>query len=276
MKIIKRGGEAELFDSRKLCNSIVLAGAKQEIAEGVCEIVHTSIDSGITTEKIFTKTREHLMKIDPDLAAIYSLDRGLSALGPSGFMFEQYVASMLRELGYEVLTNYFAQGEVVHHEVDVLAMKGNIVYFIEAKYRNDSDMKTHIDQVIYADARLEDIKRRAKTDGDTREYYGWVVTNTTFTEHSQDYIQKRDLQLLGWDYPIYINLKKISREKKMYPVTVLPSITKPVLKQCSVHGYILVLHLKNFTVDDFHKKLGVSMRLSKKLHEELRGLLGTL
>jgi len=275
MKVINRSGETELFEPQKLCNSIVVAGAKSEIAKGVCDIVHDSIQSGMSTDVIFKTTREYLMKIDPGLAAIYSLDRGLSALGPSGFMFEQYIAAMLRELGYEVVTNYFAQGEVVQHEVDVLAMKGNVVFLIEAKYRNDINIKTHIDQVMYADARLEDVRRRARGEGDTREYYEWVVTNTTFTEHSRNYVSVRDLQLLGWDYPMYINLKKISREKRLYPITVLPSITKAVLKACSREGYILIRHLRDYTINDFHKKLGASMRLSKKLFNEVTELLAS-
>ncbi len=276
MKIVKRSGESELFDSRKLCNSIAVAGAKAEIAESVCGMVNDSIQSGMTTEEIFKTTRQYLMKVDPGLAAVYSLDRGLSVLGPSGFMFEQYIGAMLQELGYEVITNYFAQGESVQHEIDVLAIKGNVVYLVEAKYRNDTTIKTHIDQVMYADARLGDIRRRATTEGDTREYYYWVVTNTTFTEHSRNYVQMRDLQLLGWDYPMYINLKKISREKKLFPVTVLPSITKSMLKTCSRDGYVLVLHLRDLSVDDFHKKLGASMRLAKKLHKEVEELLGTV
>lgn len=269
MKIKKKTGEAELFDPQKLCDSMVNVGASANLAEQVCSIVEESIDSGASTEKIYTTTRKYLAEFDAGMAAVYGLDRGLSALGPSGFLFEQYVGALLRELGYTVKTNVFVPGEGAVHEIDVWAEKGNLVFIIEAKYRNDYKRKTHIDQVMYADARLGDIRRRAQHDGDTREYYGWVITNTRFTDNAMSYVAFRDIQLMGWDYPKYINLMKIAYEKKLYPVTVIPSMTRTSLKMLSEKGIVLVKELMNYSAEELQKMFGVSMTQAKKIENDI-------
>lgn len=272
-QVIKRTGETELFDPNKLCSSIIKAGGSENLTQQVCGIVSDSIDSGMSTEKIFTLTRRYLMEFDPGLAAVYSLDRGLSALGPSGFIFEQYVSAMFTEMGYKSSTSHYIPGEVVEHEIDVVAEKGNLVYIVEAKYKNDFRSKTHINQVMYADARIEDIRRKAQQEGDTREYYMWVVTNTRFTDNAINYVSKREVQLMGWDYPKFINLKKIAYEKKLWPITVLPSITKSVLKQCAREDIILVRHLYPMTAEEIQQRFSTTQRLAKKLEQEILELM---
>lgn len=272
-KIVKKGGTEELFSSEKLCGSIVMAGAPQHLAEQVCSIVDESIESGVSTDKIFTTTRKYLKTFSPKIAALYALERGLGALGPSGFLFEQYVAALFAEAGYFVETNIYAEGEGVAHEIDVWAKKGNVVYVVEAKYRNDYKTKTHIKEVMYADARLGDIQRQAAKTGDTREYFMWVVTNTRFTDSAINFVKNRELQLMGWDYPKYINLKKIVSDKKLYPVTIIPSITKKVLRTLADNKIVLVKSLYGHSADDLMKKYYVSSTLAKKLAQEIAELV---
>lgn len=272
-KIIKKGGEEELFIAEKLCGSIIMAGASEDLAKQVCSIVDESIGSGISTDKIFSTTRKYLKTFDPKIAALYALERGLGALGPSGFLFEQYVAALFEEAGYFVQTNIYAEGEGVQHEVDVWAEKGKVVYVIEAKYRNDYKSKTHINEVMYADARLQDIKRRAEKDGSHKEYYMWVVTNTQFTDNAVSYIKYRDIQLMGWDHPTYINLKKIVSDKKLYPVTIIPSITKKFLRALANEKIVLVKSLYGYSAEDLEKKYFLSPVLAKKISHEIAELI---
>ncbi|MCI5050976.1 MAG: restriction endonuclease [Candidatus Pacebacteria bacterium] len=272
-KIVKQNGQEELFQPEKLCHSVMAVGVPDNLANQVCSIVDESIDSGVSTDKIFVTTRKYINEFNPKLAALYGLERGLTALGPSGFIFEQYVAALFKEMGYYVQTNVYVSGEGVSHEIDVWAEKGNVVYIIEAKYRNDYRSKTHINQVMYADAKVQDIRRQAKKVGDTREFYEWVVTNTQFTDNAINYVAHRDMQLMGWDYPKYINLKKIVSERSLYPVTTLPSITKKALKKFSAEGIILVKELAGVSENDFMKKFELSRTLSKKLVEEVKDLI---
>ena len=272
-KVVKKSGSEELFDPHKLCGSIKMTGVSDNLSDQVCGIVTSSIGTDVSTEEIFNITRKYLYEFDPGIAAIYGLERGLSALGPSGFLFEQYVAALFLEEGYHVKTNVYLKGEGVEHEIDVLAQKGNVIFVVEAKYRNDYKNKTHINQVMYADARLADIRRQAQKMGDTREYYMWVITNTKFTDAAINYVKHRELQLMGWDFPKYINLMKIVYEKKLYPVTVIPSITKKALKKMAAMDIVLVKSLKDFSVDDYRDKFDLSMTLSKKLHKEVIDLM---
>ncbi len=271
--ILKKSGEEELFDPQKLCGSIKMAGVSEDLSRQICGIVSGSIASGVSSDQIFKVTRHYLYQHDPGIAAVYGLERGLSALGPSGFLFEQYVAELFRKMDYAVETNVYAEGEGVNHEVDVWAQKGNSIFLVEAKYRNDYKNKTHIDQIMYADARLQDIRRAAKNRGDAREYYMWVITNTKFTDNAIHYVEHRDLQLMGWDFPKYINLMKLVYEKKLYPVTVLPSITKKALRKMAEKRIVLVQDLSGYSLDDFRNCFELSMTLSKKLQTEVTDLL---
>lgn len=274
VKIKKNSGDIELFQVEKLCRSISAVGISDDMAQQVCNIVAEHIEEGVSTsEHIFKTTRDYIAKVDPGKAAIYGLERGLSALGPSGFLFEQYVAALLTDLGYKVQTNVYLEGEGVTHEIDVYAEKGNVIYVIEAKYRNEFKSKTHINQVMYADARLQDIKRQAVKNGDTREYYVWLVTNTRFTDNAINYVQHRDMQLMGWDFPKYINLMKVAYEKKLFPITVLPSITLKALKKFSSKNIVLVKDLISFDEYQIRDTFDLSLTLSKKLHQEILELM---
>lgn len=274
IKVKKKDGVFEKFQPAKLCKSIEAVGLPNETAVHVCDIVGDYINSSRTTsENIFKVTRDFIAKVDPVKAAIYSLERGLSSLGPSGFLFEQYVAAILVDLGYKVKTNIHMNGEAIMHEVDVYAEKGNVVYIIEAKYRNEFKSKTHIDQVMYADARLQDIRRQAKKTGNTQEFYTWLVTNTRFTNNAKNYVRFRDMQLLGWDFPRYINLMKIAYDKKLFPVTVLPSITERALKQFSHKKIVLIKDLYGKTEYQLRDEFNLSLRLSKKISLEIEELM---
>ncbi|MGB0925411.1 MAG: restriction endonuclease [Minisyncoccia bacterium] len=272
-RVTKQDGSRELFQAEKLCGSMQNIGASEHLVNQVCGIVSSSIASDVSTTEIFNATRKYLHQYDPGMAALYALERGLSALGPSGFLFEQYVASLFMEMDYTVTTNVYAQGEGVTHEIDVWAEKGNVVFVVEAKYRNEFKSKTHINQIMYADARLGDIRRQAKKTGDNREFYMWVITNTKFTDNAINYVEFRDIQLMGWNFPKYINLMKIVYEKKMYPVTILPSITKKALNKMADMNIVLVKQLTEFSLDDMKQVFGLSMTLSKKLHAEVLDLM---
>ncbi len=272
-KVVKRDKSEEIFSKEKLCSSLVQIGTKEHTARHVCNLIDQSIENEVSTNDIFRMTRDYLYQINPDLSALYALERGLSALGPSGFAFEQYIAAIFVEMEYQVQTNVYLKGEGVEHEIDVYAEKGNVVFISEAKYKNDFKLKTHINHVMYADARLQDIRRRAKQEGDPREYYMWVITNTKFTDNAIHYAAYRDIQLLGWDYPPFINLMKLISEKKLYPVTILPSITRSILKKLAHKDLILVKYLISFTVDDFMEQFGASHRLARKLVSEIHELM---
>lgn len=273
VEITKQTGEKETFDADKLCQSIKEAGASEDIAEHICAIVGESVDPGTTTTKIFRGALRELVKEDIELGARYSLRRGVSALGPAGFIFEQFVEALLQAHDYETKRNVVMKGQCVDHEVDVFAQKGGIRYLVEAKYRNEPGTKTHIDQVMYADARLMDIQRHHEEQGHKEDYIMWVITNTKFTKKAIQYAECRGVKLVGWNYPKDGSLKDMIIHKKMYPITVLPSLTKFARDQFVQHNMVLAQDLLPYTVDDLKNKFGLSMTLAKKLIYEVQEII---
>ncbi|GAI02479.1 unnamed protein product, partial [marine sediment metagenome] len=57
-------------------------------------------------------------------------------MGPEGFVFEKYIAKILREYGFITEVGRILNGHCVNHEVDVIAKKENQVCMIECKYHN--------------------------------------------------------------------------------------------------------------------------------------------
>ena len=126
-----------------------------------------NISAGESTAKIFRVALDYLVKEDLNLAASYGLRRAIGEFGPAGFLFEQYVEIILQAYGYQTKRNVMMKGACVEHEVDVSAQKRRH-YIVEAKYRNEPGIKTHIDVVMYGDARLADIARLEESAGRER------------------------------------------------------------------------------------------------------------
>ena len=166
MQIIKAAGEAEEFSKGKFCKSLEKAGAPKDIVGNVCDRVSGELKPGMTTSDIFRRASKYLAGKNVAAAARYNTKRGIANLGPAGFVFEQFVEIVLRELGYKTARNRFVKGACVSHEVDVLAWNNGEHVIVEAKYHNQSNTKTHIDQVMYADARLMDIERAHQKNGE--------------------------------------------------------------------------------------------------------------
>lgn len=273
--IVKKStGGTEPFNRDKLCTSLKRAGAPADLADNVCAIVERQVKPNMSTQAIFRKALRYLVKEDVDSATRYNLVRGLAQLGPSGFYFEQFVEALLQANGYATKRNVTMMGECIAHETDVYAEKDNFKYIVEAKYRNEHNGKTHVDQVMYADARLMDIERGARARGDTSNYVIWVVTNTQFTDTAIRYAECRGVKLIGWNYPKDgHNLKDVIMSTRMYPVTVLPSVTLAAREAFMANNIILAQDLLTYTENDLVRKFKFSHTLSRALLREAHELL---
>ena len=275
MKVTKKSGDVEDYNPDKLCQSIEVAGAPKHIAEQICTQVGDKLGTQVTTSKIFRHTVRQLLRDDVDSLARYSIRRALDDLGPTGFLFEQFVESLLQAYEYTTERNVIMQGECVSHEVDVLAHKNNFHYIIEAKYHNDHNLKTSIDKVMYADARFMDIVRRIEKqkNKETSHYSIWMVTNTKFTQKSIDYAECRGVKLLGWNYPEENNLEEMIVRKKMYPITILPSLTRFARDQFTDKNMILAQDILPYSIEQLGSDFGINETLAKKLLQEAQKLL---
>ena len=216
------------------------------------------------------------MKTDLDIAARYSLRRGLEELGPAGFIFEQYLETILQSYGFATKRDIMIRGKCISHEIDVIAGQGSKRFLIEAKYHNDSSIKTHVDVIMYADARLIDIVK-AEPEKEQTDYENtmWVVTNTKFTDQSIKYAQCRGIRLTGWNHPRGASLEDVISQKKLYPVTVLPSLPKLVLPELVKRNIILAQDLLTYEKHDLISNFGVTEEIAEQLVREVSGLMSS-
>jgi len=92
MKVIKASGLEEKFSSRKINRTILEAGGSGKLARYVIGVVKKEYHENMTTQEILEIILREL-KDFPDIHARYDLKRAIMALGPSGFPFEQFLAT---------------------------------------------------------------------------------------------------------------------------------------------------------------------------------------
>lgn len=274
--ITKTTGEQEVFDSSKLCNSLLRSGADPEVADRICAAVTHGVSPHMTTQKIWRSALRHLVKEDIKASARYSIRRALSTLGPDGFVFERFIEALMQAQGYETKRGQMVMGiSGIEHEVDVLAQKGNRVCFIEAKYKNEYGLRTHVDVVMYNYARFVDMAEYAQQHAKNKNltYEPWVVTNTEFTTSSVTYAEFKHMTLIGWDYPVGGSLEDLIDQYKLYPISILPSVIISDRKAFISEGLILAQDLAVFTARDLENKFAISPKRSQMIVDEVQGLL---
>lgn len=272
MQIVKSNGEKQAFNKAKLCTSLKRSGAPADMADAICVKVQEKVTPGISTSKVYREALRYLVRENTDVAARYSLYRGIAALGPAGFLFEQYVEAVLQAHGYQTVRNTYVKGACISHEIDLMAIKDDTHYFLEIKYHNQIGTKTHAPVVMYAFARLDDLVRGESTKRDGIHHHKmWLITNTKFTDTAINYAKCKNIKLSGWDYPAQGGLEELIVSKKIYPVTVLPSVNQALLVKLAKRKIILAQDLATYTVSDL-KKFGVTELQAQKIIQEVSGL----
>lgn len=266
--IIKSSGRREEFLTKKLAESLIRSGASPDAAFDIARQVERQIPPAAHTKAIFRLAKKMLRRHNAVSGMKYSLKNALSALGPSGYPFEKYIARILRVYGYEVEIDKIIKGYCVSHEVDVYGRKENEHCVIECKYHSASGNPTDIKIALYVHARFEDIRKASDANfGDGARLQGWLVTNTRCTTDAIKYAECTGLKIVSWRYPERSSLEKIIEEKRLYPVTILPSAKKKALEPLFGNDIILAQEIADMDEQTFMKKSGLdfeSARLIKK------------
>lgn len=276
MLITKANGEQEPFDVSKLHGSLTRAGAGIATIERIIEHIEGELEPGMTTTHIYRHAFNLLKKEEEKpVAARYSLRRAITALGPSGFPFEQFLGEIFRTRGYAVETGVHLLGKCAEHEVDVVASNEKEVVAVEAKFHNKSGFKTDLKVVLYVSARARDLH---DTDFDNRRKHGqvgtmWLITNTKFTRNAIRYATCAGLiHLVGWNYPHKENLQDIIEASGLHPVSCLTTLTPKDKSALFTHGHVLC---RDITEDASRlSAIGLSQPQANKVLEEAQLLCG--
>ena len=219
IEVTKKSGKKDHFSIAKLKNSLVRSGANEALVEKISNQVRDELYQGISTREIYNRAYALLKTDTATFASRYKLKKAIYELGPTGFPFEKFIASLLSHKGYKVQTGKFYQGRCVRHEIDVVALKNDQHIIGECKFHSEEGRNCDVKIPLYINSRYQDILGFHEKFSD-QPTQGWVVTNTRFTEDALTFGKCCGLYLLSWDYPIGNGLKDRIDSTGLYPITV--------------------------------------------------------
>lgn len=289
--VINSKGEKELFSFQKVYRSARRAGASNELAKKIAEIIERNAFSGIKTSDIFQRVRKLLLEKNSKSALRFSLKQAMQKLGPTGFPFEKYIGEVLSSTGFEVKINQHLPGFCISdYEIDFVAKKENsppttfrtkvvrgLIYIGECKYRNLTGERVRSKDALANYARFLDILKGNYFKA--RKCQGFkiktmMVTNTKFTKRAMGYSQCMEVELLGWNCPKTRGLEYLIEKHKLYPITILPSL-KSYLKDIFIsEKMMLAQNVLKIEPERFAKKFKIPIKTLHPLIKEAKILLG--
>jgi HJR/Mrr/RecB family endonuclease len=213
--VTKADGTRQLFNREKVVKTCSRMGASRKIADEVAEKVEKRLYDGIPTSKILQMTFSLLRKYKPAIRHLLDLRKGLSLMD-SKPEFENFVQILLAHNGFEVTPNRLITGKCVKHEVDAIARKDSVTYFVEAKHHVNYHTPTGLDESRIARAVLEDATEGFELGKSSLKIdRAMIVTNTRYSEHARRYGKCRNILQIGWSSPTNLSLQNMIEEKNV-------------------------------------------------------------
>lgn len=264
MYVTKASGEKEEFDVEKVRRTCFRAGASKQLANKIAREVGAKVYDGITTREILHLTLK-LLKEEPHAAMRYDLKRAIMTLGPAGFPFEEFMAKVLQNYGYETKVGKTVKGKCVPHEIDIIAEKEGVRYLVECKYHNAPGIPTDLKVMMYTYARFLDLSEKF--------HQAWLICNTKYTAEAKRFARCVDVKVTGWKYPKRESLKEMVEMKRLYPITILKSVTKPIKERLFQARMMLARDLLDHELEDLKRTTGLSKSVLGKIREETRKII---
>jgi hypothetical protein len=256
--ITKSDGTREPYRPEKIRATLARSGARPEIVAHVLEKVTRRVKNGMATRRIHAIVRKELGKEDRCLAHRYNLRDGLLKLGPSGFTFEKYVASILQAYEYAtVVPENDMVGLCVKHEIDVMAEKNGDVIMIEAKFRNDFSDTVNLKDVMSTWARFQDLQAGSKKGLCPKFTDVWIVTNGRFSDRAQQFGDCKGIRTVGWSGKEH-SLARMVDHQALYPITVLDELQQWELDAFSKKGLLLCRQVAGKDAAALARSVGVT------------------
>ena len=268
--VIKADGTRQLFDREKVVKTCLRMGASRKIADEVAEKVEKRLYDGIPTSKILQMTFRLLRKYKPAIRHLLDLRKGLSLMD-SKPEFENFVQILLAHNGFEVTPSRLVTGKCVKHEVDAIARKGGITYFVEAKHHVNYHTPTGLDESRIARAVLEDVTEGFELGkGNLKIDRAMIVTNTRYSEHARRYGKCRNILQIGWSSPANLSLQNMIEEKNLYPLSCLRDLKSETKTKLVNSGIVLMKQLFEEKPSTLARKTGVQKETLKQIIEKAK------
>jgi len=266
IEVIKFNKEREPFSNSKVYNSALRAGASFSLAKQISLEIENEIYDGIQTAEIFKKVKDKLREKDIQLSMRFSLKEGIRRLGPEGFLFEDFTKKILSNYCLTIKEGNIVSGKCGRYEIDFLGENNENFLIGECKYRNSHNSRIDINVSLKSFAILEDIEK-----GNTflnKKLRSFIVTNTKFTKDAIKYSNCKGIKLLGWKYPLKRGLERLIEEKKLYPITILPALTKYIFAIFQKEGILLAREVLDVDIDKLSKSASISKASLEKIRNQ--------
>ena len=261
MQVIKSSGETQEFNSKKIYKTIREAGGSNKLAKESIEFVKKHYHKNLETKEILDLLVNFLKK-EPGVAERYDLKRSIMSLGPSGFPFEDFFASILKYYGFKTTTGTKIKGEAVYQEIDIVAEK-NKKFMIECKYRNETGGITKLKPAMYTYARFLDIKKHGFDQS-------WLVTNTKCSIDAKKYSQGVNQKITSWNYPKEESLQILIKKQKLYPITILKNLSTKAKEKLYQLKIIVAKDLLDYPIKELQTKTQIPKREIEKIMQEVK------
>ncbi len=268
--VVKLNGEREPFSARKVYDSARRAGASKELAKKITEKIEKEVYSGVKTSKIFQKIEKALLKENLEVAVKYNLKESLKKLGPTGFPFEKFICALFKERGFKTKLNPRIKGSCCKYELDFLAEKKGLLYIGECKFRHLPDGRVHSNTALANHARFLDIKKGSWAKG--KRIKSILVTNSKFTKKAKRYSNCVNVDLLSWCYPPKEGLAFFIEEKQLYPITILPLLTRKMASKFAEHRIMLAEQVLDKDPGWLSQRIGIPKWKSEKIIRQAQAL----
>lgn len=261
--IIKANGEKEQFKLEKVVTSLKRSGATRGEIKGVVEQLIPQLQDNMTTSQIYSIVFSLLHQREAKgVAGRYSLKKAIFDLGPTGYPFEQYLAGLFEEMGYETKTNQIIQGGCIEHEMDIVCKRGDEEIFVESKFHANQGYKTNIKTALYVWGRFLDI-----TNARDNTPKPWLMTNTKLTTEVIKYAKCVGMHVVSWNYPNGGSLREIVDKSSLHPITSLRTLDSFTKENLLRSGVVFCKDIKN------HPDLFKNKDIYNKVLEEAKYLV---
>ena len=274
--VTKADGSKQSFSREKIVQTCLNMGADKYIANEVAERIEKRLYQGITTKMILQLIFTYMKEYRPAVSHLFDLKQGISLMEPKP-EFELFIQVLLAHTGFEVTPSQILRGKCAEHEVDGIARKDGVTYFVEVKHHFSYHALTGLDESRIAWAVLEDISD-AFTLGltDLKIDRAVIVTNTRYSEHAIQYGKCKNLIQIGWTSPEHFGLRDVIEKNKLYPLSCLRGVSVETRLRLVNSGIVLIKQLLDQDRYTLERKTGLAQTTVQSIIEKAQHSANTL
>lgn len=237
------------------------AGASKKTAKKILKKVKSDVYHDMTSNDIYKKVL-HAISQEKGLKGLhqrYQLKESIMRMGPAGFTFENYVASILEFYDFQVTgIRSKMKGKCASHEIDLIGMKNQKKFLVECKYHSSHGIYTGLKEVLYTHARFLDLQ--PKFSGEV------IFCNTKISNNAKKYAKCIGQQVYSWRYPASNSLEKIIEEHNLYPITIL-NLTQNELRIFSESNMMIAKDILRYDEKRISKMTGIPQKRIKNMQK---------